>query len=186
VVLLDGSDSQRDQVLREARRREVWVELVLDLIHVLHYLWRAGIALHGGTNVAAEQWVTTYVERLLTRPVMDVVSGLRQVATRHEGSEKARAAVTKCATYLEKNSLGANYARALAEGYPIATGCIEGACRHLVRDRMDITGARWTTQGAEAMLQVRALMKSGDWDEYCRFHFHKEHARTYPPIKKAA
>lgn len=186
VVLLDGSASQREQVLSEARARGVQVELVLDLIHVLHYLWDAGKALHGGTNQVADAWVTGYVKRLLTRPVAFVVSGLRQVASHAGTSVRSRAALRKCATYLENNSLGANYAHALAEGFPIASGNVEGACRHLIRDRMDLTGARWTVTTAEAVIKIRALQKSGDWDEYCRFHFHKEHQRTYAEVKKAA
>lgn len=186
VVLLDGSASQRDQVLREARERGVLVELVLDLIHVLHYLWDAGKALHGGTNQAADAWVTRYVERLLTRPVAFVVSGLRRIASDARTSVKGRAALRKCADYLDNNSLGVNYAYALAEGFPIASGNVEGACRHLIRDRMDLTGARWTVTTAEAMIQLRALQKSGDWDEYCRFHFQKEHLRTYAEAKMAA
>lgn len=84
------------------------------------------------------------------------------------------------------NHLAVGYADALAAGFPIATGQVEGACRYLVRDRTDLTGARWALAGAKAMLKIRALMKSGDEDEYCRFHFRKEHERTYPQIKKAA
>ncbi len=186
VVLLDGSQSQREQVLAEARKRGVQVELVLDLIHGLHYLWEAGKALHGGATAGADGWVTQYVLRVLTRPVAFVVSGLRKIASHRSTPPKARVALRKCATYFENNTLAMDYVNALAAGYPIATGNIEGACRHLVRDRMDITGARWTTEGAEAMLEIRALMKSGDWEEYCRFHFRKEHDRCYPAVKKVA
>lgn len=186
VALIDGSASQREQILAEARRRKVRVELVLDLMHALHYLWAAGKALHGGTNAAADGWVTGYVERLLKRPVAFVISGLRQVASHRNTPPRARKALRKCASYFENNLLGMNYAHALATGFPIATGNVEGACRHLVRDRMDLTGARWTTEGVEAVLKIRALTKSGDWEEYCRFHFRKEHDRTYPTVKAAA
>ena len=79
-----------------------------------------------------------------------------------------------------------SYAAALRAGLPIASGVIEGACRSLVQDRMGLTGARWTVQGAEAVLRIRALIASGDWNAYCRFHLRKEHARNYPPVKAAA
>jgi hypothetical protein len=131
-------------------------------------------------------WVKAYVERLLMRPVSFVISGLRRIASDRGTSPKARAALRKCADYFDKNTLGMDDVASLKQGYPIATGQIEGACRHRVRDRMDITGARWSLEGAEAMLRVRSLMKSDDWDESCRFHFRQEHARAYPPIKKAA
>ena len=71
------------------------------------------------------------------------------------------------------------YDIALAEGWPIATGAIEGACRHLVKDRMDITGARWRLRGAEAVLKLRALRSSGDWDEYWRFHMQRAQERNH-------
>lgn len=126
------------------------------------------------------------VERLLTRPVAFVVSGLRKMASDRGHAPKARKALRECANYLDHNSLGADYARALAAGYPIATGNIEGACRYLIRDRLDITGARWSIAGAEAVIRVRALMKSGDWDQYCLFHIRKERDRVHSPTAKAA
>ena len=67
----------------------------------------------------------------------------------------------------------------LAEGYPIATGVIEGACRHLIKDRMDITGARWSLKGAEAVLRLRSLCVSGDWTQYWQFHIKQEHQRNH-------
>jgi hypothetical protein len=83
------------------------------------------------------------------------------------------------------------YNTALARGWPIATGVIEGACRHLVGDRLDITGARWGLQGAEAVLKLRALHTNGDFPAYWRFHLAQEHQRVHqaryqhPPARAA-
>ena len=85
----------------------------------------------------------------------------------------------KCADYLLKNKERLDYATALANGWPIATGIIEGACRHLVKDRMDLTGARWSLDGAEAVLRLRSLRASGDFEAYMAFHQRKEHYRNY-------
>lgn len=186
VVLLDGAETQSEVVQREADRLGVRVVIVLDLLHVLHYLWQAAIAIHGGTNAAAQEWVRTYVYKLLTRPVVDVAAGIRQSATLRKVRGAKRAAVEKCVAYLRARGPQVDYAAALREGLPIASGVIEGACRSLVQDRMGITGARWTVEGAEAVLRIRALQASGDWDAYCRFHFTKEHARNYSPTKAAA
>lgn len=186
VVVIDGAETQGEAVQREADRLGVRVMIVLDLIHVLHYLWRAAIAIHGGTNAAAEGWVRRYTGRPLTRPVVDVVAGIRQSATRRKITDARRKPVEACAEYLLARSLQLNYPAALREGLPIASGVIEGACRSLVQDRMGLTGARWTVQGAEAVLRIRALIASGDWAAYCRFHLKKEHARNYPPTKIAA
>ncbi len=83
--------------------------------------------------------------------------------------------------YLLKNKERLDYATALANGWPIATGIIEGACRHLVKDRMDLTGARWSLDGAEAVLRLRSLRASGDFEEYMAFHHRQERQRNYGP-----
>jgi hypothetical protein len=70
-----------------------------------------------------------------------------------------------------------HYDEYLAKGFPIATGVIEGACRHLVKDRMDLTGARWGLDGAEAVLRLRALRSSGDFDAYWSCHARQEPER---------
>ena len=102
-----------------------------------------------------------------------------------------RKPVDKCADYLLKYSPYVKYDRYLDAGYPIASGVIEGACRYLVRDRMELTGARWRLAGAEAVLRLRALRASGDFDAYWSFHeareYQRNHARRYaegivPPI----
>jgi hypothetical protein len=80
---------------------------------------------------------------------------------------------------LLKNKERFDYATALANGWPIATGIIEGACRHLVKDRMDLTGARWSLDGAEAVLRLRSLRTSGDFEEYMAFHHRQERQRNY-------
>jgi hypothetical protein len=92
--------------------------------------------------------------------------------------------VDKAADYIENNQQRLRYDQALAQGLPIATGVIEGACRHLVKDRMDITGARWGFERAEAIPKLRSLKVSGDLAAYLAFHFEQEHKRNYlgPPI----
>ena len=80
---------------------------------------------------------------------------------------------------LIKNKKRLAYDTALADGLPIASGVIEGACRHLINDRLDITGARWSLAGAEAMLKLRSLKSSGDFDEYWSFHKKQSKLRLY-------
>jgi hypothetical protein len=88
--------------------------------------------------------------------------------------------VDKAAGYIDNNQQRLRYDLALAQGLPIATGVIEGACRHLVKDRMDITGARWGLDRAEAILKLRSLKVSGDLQAYLVLHFEHEHQRNYP------
>ena len=110
----------------------------------------------------------------------DVAVGLRRAATRKQLGQGEREPVGKAADYLENNQQRLQYNQALEQGLPIATGVIEGACRHLVKDRMDITGARWGLQRAGAILKLRSLKISGDLPAYLAFHFEQEHKRNYP------
>jgi hypothetical protein len=123
--------------------------------------------------------------QLLTRHPLDVVATIRQTATNRGLIGTDREAVEDAVEYLRKNSLYIHYAQFLAEGLPIATGVIEGACRHLVQDRMGVTGARWGLAVAEAVLKLRAIRTSGDWDDYWRFHRDREHVRNHPYARSA-
>ncbi len=106
--------------------------------------------------------------------------GLRRAATRKQLGQGEREPVDKAADYIENNQQRLQYDQALEQGLPIATGVIEGACRHLVKDRMDITGARWGLKRAEAILKLRSLKISGDLPAYMEFHFNQEAKRNYP------
>jgi hypothetical protein len=117
--------------------------------------------------------------RILQGKSSDVAAGIRRSATLQELSDKERENADKCADYLLKYRDFLQYDNYLAEGYPIATGVIEGACRHLICDRMDITGARWRLDRAEAVLQIRALRASGDFEEYWTFHKMQEFKRNH-------
>jgi hypothetical protein len=180
VVLLDGDQKQIEYVEAEAAKRPMSITVVLDLIHVIHYLWTIALLLCGGARTEADAWVSHILVQVLTRHPLDVVATIRQTATNRGLTGADREAVDGAIEYLRKNSLYIHYAQFLADGLPIATGVIEGACRHLVQDRMGITGARWGLAGAEAVLKLRAIRTSGDWAEYWRFHLHREHARNHP------
>ena len=91
-----------------------------------------------------------------------------------------RAGTSTCVRYLSTKRGYLRYDQALEAGWPIATGVIEGACRHLVTDRLGIGGARWGLDGAEAVLTLRAVISNGDFEEYWRFHLAREHQRLYP------
>jgi hypothetical protein len=179
VALVDGNKTQIAAYEREAKERGIELFLLVDIIHVLEYLWKAALPLHRGARDEAERWVTDHLLALLEGDSRNVAAGLRRSATLRGLSAKERVAVDDCADYLRDYAPYLRYAEALAAGFPIATGVIEGACRHLVQDRMDITGARWCLASAEAVLRLRALQSSGDWEEYWRFHEQKEYERNH-------
>ena len=162
--------------------REVGVSItiVLDIVHALEYLWRAAYAFHADGTPPAEAWVEHQLVKLLNgRSGGEIAKSMRLMAKSHELDAAAARPVENAARYLVKHTRLLHYDRALADGLPIATGVIEGACRYLVQDRMGRTGARWSLTGAEAILRLRALRTSGDFDDYWLFHLAKERERTH-------
>lgn len=155
------------------------VTIVLDFIHVLEYVWKAAFCFHAPGSEEAERWVQERALRILKGQASDVAAGIRRSATLRNLSKKKRENADKCADYLLKYRPLLRYDQYLEQGYPIASGVIEGACRHLVNDRMAITGARWRLDRAEAVLRIRALRASGDFDEYWEFHKLQEFRRNH-------
>ena len=188
VALIDGSEELIRRIESTASRHKVEVTILHDFVHVQEYVWGAAHALNAGNDAtpARTRWVIERQQQLLRGKAQEVASGLRRAATRQGLSAKEAEPVHKAADYIEKNQARMRYDLALAQGLPIATGVIEGACRHLVKDRMELTGARWRLDDAEAILRLRALKVSGDLDRYLRFHFEQEQRRNYQITPGAA
>jgi hypothetical protein len=192
VMLVDGDEHQLDRILACIETYRADVIIVLDFIHVLEYLWKAAYCFHSQGSQEAETWVAERALEILKGGAKEVAVGMRGSATLRGLSHNQRQSVDKCANYLLKYRAILDYDQYLALGLPIATGVIEGACRHLVKDRMDLTGARWRLQSAEAVLKLRSLNASGDFEEYFGFHKAQElkrnHSSRYaePPWEKVA
>lgn len=183
-VLIDGDKKLRKAAEHEATKRGRSITVIVDVIHVLHYLWMAGFALCRKDERATDAWVVETLFKLLTRHPLDVAAGIKQAATLRGLTKPQMKPVDKCIRYLRKNSVYIEYRRFLVAGFPIASGVIEGACRHLIQDRLGITGARWGLVGAEAILKLRSLNSSGDWDAYWNFHEHQQARRNYGAPEK--
>jgi len=179
IALVDGNQHQIDCIEAEAEAREVSVSIVVDLIHVLQYLWGAAWCFFTEADTAAEAWVRDRALAVLYGNAREVAVGIRRRATMAGLSKSKRKKADACASYLINKAPYLDYPSALAAGWPIATGVIEGACRYLVKDRMDITGARWSVDGAEAVLKLRALRSNGDFDAYFQWHLDKERQRVH-------
>jgi hypothetical protein len=115
-----------------------------------------------GPEHETEEWIVRFLTKLLTRPVETVIADIRRSAAARGLKGKKLKPVEKCLKYFERHKSMMDYPSFLARGLPIATGVIEGACRHLIQDRLGITGARWGLEGAEAVLKLRALWSSSD------------------------
>lgn len=153
---------------------------ILDLFHVLEYLWQAAHRFHPEGSDQAQAFVTDRLLRLLRGEVGYVIGGLKQMATKQNlKGAKARQLHTAIG-YLQRNRRFMKYDEYLAAGYPIGSGVAEGACRHLVKDRMELTGMRWCIAGAQAMLDLRAVYLNGDWEAFQQHRIEQERRRLYP------
>lgn len=179
AVLVDGSAHQIDCVKRAAEAIGVEPTIICDLIHVIEYLWKAGHCFEREGSQEIERYVRDRLCNILEGKAVDVAAGMRRSATLRKLKGKKRETIDKCADYLLNHKEYLDYPSYMKRGLPVSTGVIEGAVRHLVNDRMDITGARWGLNGAEAVLRLRALYSSGDFDEYWEFHMEQEHLRNH-------
>ena len=177
VALTDGERALQIRVDHKLK-----VTLILDLMHVLEKLWKAAYVFHPEGSLEADLWVMDRSLRILSGDVGQVVKGLRQSITKRGLSGAKRKTLEAVANYLYRNRTRMKYDEYLANGWPIASGPVEGACKNLIKDRMERSGMRWTEQMAEAIVQLRAICLSGDFDNYWPFHIEQDQRRLYPAV----
>jgi len=175
------SDGQDDLWAARAEWLPAQAVGILDLLHVTPRLWQAAHVFHKESSQEAEEFVRARLLRVLQGQAAGVVRGLREMATKRSLRGPKQQTIRTVCNYLEANLERMHYDAYLAAGYPIATGVVEGACRHLVKDRLERAGMHWTVPGAQAMLDVRSIHVSGDlWAEYQRYRIERETERLYP------
>jgi len=175
VALTDG-----ERALQILVDRTLNVTLILDLLHVLEKLWKAAYVFHVEGSLQAELWVLDRTLRILFGEVGQVVKGIRQSITKRRLCGAQRKTLCGVADYLYRNRARMRYNEYLSHGWPIASGPVEGACKNLIKDRMERSGMRWTEEMAEAIVQLRAIYLSGDLDRYWPFHIEKDQQRIHP------
>jgi hypothetical protein len=174
VALTDG---ERALQIRVGKLRAT---LILDLMHVLEKLWKAAYVFHAEGSLEADLWVLDRTLRILSGDTGQVVKGIRQSVTKRGLSGAKRKTLLGVAGYLYRNRSRMRYDEYLARGWPIGSGPVEGACKNIIKDRMERSGMRWTEQMAEAIVQLRAIYLSGDFDRYWEFHIQQDQRRLYP------
>jgi hypothetical protein len=174
VFLVDGNRQQITAIEAHAAERGVKVPVLIDYIHVSGYIGKAAAALHPGDPVAAGQWADGQMLRVLHGRAKAVAATLASVAAKARANPRKRhldlTDLDRAVTYLTNNHQHMKYDGALGKGWPIATGMIEGACRFVIEDRFGITGARWSPDGAEVILKIRAVVVNGDLDDYMTYY----------------
>jgi hypothetical protein len=175
VIVTDGERALQRRVISTFTD----VTLVLDLLHVLEKLWKVGHALHPEGSPEAQAFVTARTERILCGMTGQVVKGLRQTVTKRRLTGQKAKTIHSVCDYLYRNRERMRYDEYLRNGWPIASGSVEGACKNLIRDRFERSGMRWTIPTAEALLKLRAAHLSGDLEDYWEHHIKLDQQRLY-------
>jgi hypothetical protein len=175
VALTDGAEALQ----KHMQAKLPGFTLVLDIMHVDEHVWEAGTALYGETDPQRATWVETQMGDLLSSRVAEVIHRLQETASAHPKSSSVCKGLHRVANYLRRNQDYMDYAEYLRQGWPIGTGVVEGTCRHLVKDRMELSGMRWTVSGAGALLALRAVNENGDWEKFHEFRRLQRHQQLY-------
>lgn len=175
VALTDGAEALQEQMLTHLPS----YTLVLDIIHASEYLWDAANTLLGETAPQRLAWVRQHLEQILSGQTPLVIAALEALTEAPERTSTQVQVLRKTIGYYQRNLPYMQYDVYLRRGWPIGTGVVEGACGHVVKDRMEQAGMRWTVDGAQAMLDLRSVRINGDWEAYWQFHRQQQHQRLY-------
>jgi hypothetical protein len=152
---------------------------ILDFVHANEYLWDVANALFGEDDSKRLPWMIQHTRQLLSGKPHAVIEEFRTLAVEPTTTARQREQLHKTANYFERNLRYMDYVTYLARGWPIASGVIEGACRHFVKDRCELSGMRWSLTGAEQLLRLRAVAENDDWEAYHAYRKRKRHERLY-------
>ena len=175
IALCDGCPALQKRI---AKYFSDFVQ-VLDFIHANEYLWKVANALFGETNDQRFEWMRSHTLQLLSGKTKRLIAEFRSLARQPKISQRKRAQLLTTANYFERNLLFMDYPTYLSNGWPIASGVIEGACRHFVKDRCELSGMRWLQSGAENLLRLRAVAENNDWEDYHAYRKLQCHERLY-------
>ncbi len=175
VALADGCPALQERIKEQFPH----FTLILDFVHANEYLWKVANSLLGESNGCRTKWVKKQTELMLSGKTRQVIDDFRVRAKKKTRTKKQVEKLDKTANYFERNLKYMAYDTYLANGWPIASGVIEGACRHFVKDRFELSGMRWEQSGAENLLRLRAVAENGDWDDYHLFRRQQRHQRLY-------
>jgi hypothetical protein len=188
VCVMDGAPTLWKKLRRLMKTLSVTIVCILDILHVMDYLWDAARCLHGSDDNAAEAFVTDRLRRILNGDVGRVIGGLKQMLAKDKEKKKGqrkfnaskRKTLNKVINYFDGKKKYMQYDEYLSKGYPIGSGVIEGACGHVVKDRMEGSGMRWCVPGAQSMLDLRCVYINEDWTDFQAYRINDRVCKMYP------
>jgi len=180
ILLMDGQESQWKAGWKYLPQGAAEVTDILDLLHATGYLWEGAHLFHSKGGDAARDFVKQQARRMLHGNIGAVIHSLRWHGTHGNLKGKRLETLERICGYFSNNAHRMAYDVYLEHGFPIASGVIEGACRCVVKDRMERSGMRWVMSGARAMLGMRCIYLSDLWEEFMDFRIRRESRRLYP------
>ena len=180
VCVMDGAPTLWKKLQALMKTLGVTIVCILDIFHVMDYLWDAARCVHGSDDKAAEAFVTDRLRRILEGDVGRVIGGLRQILTKGKFSSTKRKTLNTVIGYLHRKKKFMRYDEYLAKGYPIGSGVVEGACGHVVKDRIEGSGMRWSVPGAQSMLDLRCVYLNEDWKDFHDYRIKDRVRNMYP------
>ena len=175
IALCDGCEALQSRIVKQFPD----FILILDFIHANEYLWKVANALLGESHDQRFAWMKARTLQLLSGQTQQLIAEFRSQANQPKMNTTKRTHLLKTANYFERNLPFMNYPVYLSKGWPIASGVIEGACRHFVKDRCELSGMRWLQSGAENLLRLRAVSENDDWEDYHLYRKQQRHLRLY-------
>lgn len=154
---------------------------VLDIIHVLEYIWIIAHIKHKEGSDGGKKYVYKKLLLILQGKIASYIMELQREILSGRWKKTQRDKFLKVITYLKNHKEYMKYDKYLSEGYPIGSGVVESACSHVVKDRMEISGARWGINGSDSILKLRSVAKSKNWDEYWEFFTTQAKNNTFFP-----
>ncbi len=178
VVLIDGDRGLEHAVDRVAQRMQLTERIdtkILDFIHVTEYVWKAANVHFGEKSDKRESWVKQQCRLLLESKTPNVIEIVNELLEKHKGNSGKERDLESVIKYFTNHTHMMDYANYLKKGYPISTGAVESACGHFVQNRMQRNGMHWTPDGSQNMLNLRAISKNKDWEDYMKFYIDSQY-----------
>ena len=147
---------------------------------ISEYVWDCANAVLGEKSSLRTRWVKEMLEDLLDSKTPKVIKDLKLIVEKSSITQGRKDKVKKAITYFTNHAHKMKYKTYLDKGYPISSALVESNCKHLVKDRMEQSGMRWSSAGAQAIMDVRAAKLNGDLPTLMSFIAQQERKTMQP------
>jgi len=172
VVPIDAGIGLEDKVMKSVEEHGLsdrFDGIILDIIHVSEYVWDCANAVLGEGSKLRTDWVKEMLEDLLNSNSKKVIEDLIQLRDKGKLTDNKKEKLQKTITYFTNHQHKMDYKTYLYKGYPVSSALVESNCKHLVKDRMELSGMRWSSKGAQNMMDMRAVKLNGDLPDFVDF-----------------